>query len=363
MYQCEGGNQEDWRELSDWRQKIAERQSRADSFSLLSDGVRSGKVTTQTSLFAFFQKKNLHVPLLPDKKPRVYIEEGVMPDSREAQLQEVTILTRAVENVFRKLIRFLVGKISLVKLQEMMRIIYIQEAEDFIRTEDELENVSMTKLGVLTGLDTRTLSTIINGKAFRKPLYRDNHFLKELTPAATIVDVWTSEEPFLDSKTGLPKVLTITGDSHSFEALVSTTIKGRGITASSLLQRLESSGALKVDYKSGFVELLQASYLPKDINDQIGFIELGLASVANLIETVHYNLKSVQLGKQRVYQRGAWSFHLPIDLREEARSRLGELLKRTEKEAREILIGLEHEKSSGKQITSGVGMFYFEENF
>ncbi len=285
-----------------------------------------------------------------------------MPDSREAQLQEVTILTRAVENVFRKLIRFLVGRISLVKLQEMMRIIYIQEAEDFIRTEDQLENVSMTKLGVLTGLDTRALSTIVSSAAFRKPIHREIHFLKELTPAATIVDVWTSEAPFFDPKTGLPNVLPITGDYLSFEALVNTTIKGRGITAASLMQRLESSGALKVNNQNGSVELLQTLYLPKDVNDHIGFIELGLSAVSNLIETVHYNLKSLQQGKQRVYQRGAWSFHLPIAFQAEARFRLGELLGRTEKEAREILIELEHEKSSSKQITSGVGMFYFEEN-
>lgn len=284
-----------------------------------------------------------------------------MPDSKDAQLQEVTILTRAVENVFRKLIRFLVGRISLVKLQEMMRIIYIQEAEDFIRTEDQLENVSMTKLGVLTGVDTRTLSTIMNSSAFRKPIHRENHFLKELTPAATIVDVWTSEEPFFDAKTGLPHVLPITGDNLSFESLVNTTIKGRGITASSLMQRLESSGAVKVDNVTSSVELLQASYLPKDVNDHIGFIELGLSAVSNLIETVHYNFKSLQQGRQRVYQRGAWSFHLPIAFQEEARSRLGELLRKTEKEAREILIHLEQDKSTSKQITSGIGMFYFEE--
>src|SRR5690606_21518689 len=128
-----------------------------------------------------------------------------MPDTRDAQLQEVTILTRAVENVFRKLIRFLVGRISLVKLQEMIRIVYIQEAEGFIREEDQLENISMTKLGVLTGIDTRTLSVVINSPAFRKPLHREEHFLRELTPAASVVDVWSNEEPFFDSQTNLPK--------------------------------------------------------------------------------------------------------------------------------------------------------------
>jgi hypothetical protein len=284
-----------------------------------------------------------------------------MPDSRDAQLQEVTILTRAVENVFRKLIRFLVGRISLLKVQEMVRIIYVQEAEEFIRNEDQLENISMTKLGVLTGVDTRTLSTVMNSPAFRKPIHREVHFLKDLTPATTVVDVWNSEEPFFDSVSNTPKSLPIFGGSPSFESLVNCAVKGRGITAASLLQRLESSGSLKINSEDGTVDLLQTSYLPKDINDHIGFIELGLSAVSNLIDSVHFNLKALQQGKERLYQRGAWTFHLPIDAQQEARSSLGELLSTTEKNARQILNKLEQNKYTGRHITSGVSMFYFEE--
>jgi len=62
-----------------------------------------------------------------------------------------------------------------------------------------------------------------------------------------------------------------------------------------------------------------------------------------------------------LYQRGAWTFHLPVGAQQEARSRLGELLSTTEKNARQILNELEQNKQLGKQITSGVSMFYFEE--
>ena len=48
-----------------------------------------------------------------------------MPAEQNQLYQEAAILTRAVENVFRKLIRFLVGRISLVRLQEMIRYIYV----------------------------------------------------------------------------------------------------------------------------------------------------------------------------------------------------------------------------------------------
>jgi len=52
-----------------------------------------------------------------------------MAISSESHLPDVAILTRAVENVFRKLIRMLVGKISLKKLQEMVQEIFVEEAE------------------------------------------------------------------------------------------------------------------------------------------------------------------------------------------------------------------------------------------
>ena len=43
----------------------------------------------------------------------------------DGPLKEAAIFTRAVENVFRKLIRLLLGRMTLVKLQEMIRCILI----------------------------------------------------------------------------------------------------------------------------------------------------------------------------------------------------------------------------------------------
>ena len=49
-----------------------------------------------------------------------------MPKKDTSQLQDAAILTQAIENVFRKLIRILVGRISLLKLQEMINFIYVE---------------------------------------------------------------------------------------------------------------------------------------------------------------------------------------------------------------------------------------------
>ena len=77
-----------------------------------------------------------------------------------AHLPDVAILTRAVENVFRKLIRMLVGKISLKKLQEMVQVIFVEEAEAKLQKERPGKNVPLSTLAVVTGFDTRTLTKI-----------------------------------------------------------------------------------------------------------------------------------------------------------------------------------------------------------
>ena len=63
-----------------------------------------------------------------------------MATANEPELRDVAILTRAVENVFRKLIRILVGKISLKKLQEMIQVIFVEEAEAMLKLEKPGKN-------------------------------------------------------------------------------------------------------------------------------------------------------------------------------------------------------------------------------
>ena len=52
-----------------------------------------------------------------------------MPRSRKPENENLEIFTRALENLLRRIIRFLIGKVSLRKLNEMTRTIYVQEAE------------------------------------------------------------------------------------------------------------------------------------------------------------------------------------------------------------------------------------------
>ena len=285
-----------------------------------------------------------------------------MPPVKNEHLQDASVLTRAVENLLRKLIRFLLGRITLVKLQEMIRYLFVEEAENKLKRENPEKNISLTKLALLSGIDTRTLTKVRNSEGYRQPLYRESKFLREFTPGAAILDFWSSRQPFVDPRSGKPKILKISGEGSSFEALFSGCIRGRGVTANSLLQRLAESGAVKIDHKKGAVKLLKRSYLPSNSGDQQGSIQMGFSAIGNMLDTVIHNVESLDTGAGRLYQQGAWTYRLSPRNREMVRNSLRQLLAETDKKARDIFSKYEDINASPEQITSGISLFYFEES-
>ena len=89
------------------------------------------------------------------------------------------------------MIRFLVGRITLVKLQEMIRFIYVEETEKKLRAERPGRNVPLTQLALNTGLDTRTLTRVRERLQEGESRYR-RQFLAELTPESAVVEAWAS---------------------------------------------------------------------------------------------------------------------------------------------------------------------------
>lgn len=283
-----------------------------------------------------------------------------MPNPDGSDYREIEVLTKSIELVLRKLIRFLVGRISLVKLQEMVRFIYVEEAEDQLKSESLEKNVPLTKLALVTGLDTRILTRTRNHETYRRPFHKKSSFLREFTPAAAILDSWSSNSDFLDPVTKLPRKLTLTGDTHSFEKLFTTTIKSRGVTPQSLLDRLLSGGAIRVNEDEGTVTLIKQSYLPFHSADQLGSFEVGYAAVANLLETIVHNFETGS-NEKKFFQRGVWTHRLAPQRREELKTALTRLLEKTEQEGRETLRILEEAFENPSHITAGISLFYFED--
>lgn len=281
-----------------------------------------------------------------------------MPDISEQRLQEADLLARAVENLFRKLIRFLVGRISLVKLQEMIRHIYLEETELKLRAENPGKNVPLTRLALLTGLDTRTLVQVRKHLQLDQPRYRQQ-FLAELTPESAVVEAWASRIGTAGDRDG-SAVLDYGSDDAGFESLVRSTIATRGITTQSIIQRLVDTKSVEQDRESRTLRLLVDHYSPYLSQDEPNIVNAAFSAVSNLISTIEHNVAAAQDAK--LYQRQRWTFRLDPGDQVQFRQAMRGLLERFEREAEDAITPWEQQHYASELVTAGVGLYYFEED-
>lgn len=270
----------------------------------------------------------------------------------EPRLQEADLLARAVENVFRKLIRFLVGRISLVKLQEMIRFIYIDETEKKLKAENPGKNVPLTRLALNTGLDTRTLTRVREQLYQGEPQYR-TQFLAELTPESAVVEAWSGLR-------GDRSVLQYGSESAEFEKLVRRTISTRGITIQSIIKRLVDTNSIEQDKEKQSLRLLVDHYSPYLSDDEPNIINAAFSAISNLIGTIDYNVNNGT--NDRLFQRQAWTFRLSPDDRQEFRQNMRAMLEKYEEDSMRAIEPWEAERYGSDLVTAGVGFYYFEES-
>lgn len=279
-----------------------------------------------------------------------------MPAEQKQRFQEAAILTRAVENVLRKLIRFLVGRISLVRLQEMLRYIYVEEAEKNLRAENPGKNVPMTRLALITGLDTRTLVAVRRKLELDESQYRQK-FLAELTPESAIVEAWASRVKA--GNTPNPAEMTYGAENGEFERLVRATISGRGITTQSIIERLVATRSIERDKASRTLKLVVDEFSPYLSDDEPNMVNAALSAISNLISTIEHNMDATP--EEKFFQRQRWTFRLePADL-ESFRSAMRQLLEHYKQQAEVHIEPWESENYGEGRVTAGIGLYYFEE--
>jgi len=243
----------------------------------------------------------------------------------------------------------------------MMQVIFIEEAEAKLRQERPGRNVALSTLGVLTGLDTRTLTKIKSSESYLKPFHEEKRFLREITPECSVLDVWESSESYTDPKTGKPRVLAMSGPKPSFESLISDSNSTRGVTVKSFLQRLEASKSIIVDRKNNTVRMIDKRYTPFGSEIKTENARIGMAAVGNLVDTIAHNLKAPAENGESFYQRGCWTNRLDRNDCRRLREVIKKFLEETDEKARKIIKPFEQQKTGSDQVTAGVSMFYFEE--
>lgn len=275
--------------------------------------------------------------------------------------RNVAILTRVVENVFRKLIQMLIGKMSLKKLQEMIQIIFIEEAETRLKLEAPGKSVALGDIALQTGVDTRTIKRIRTYIALNKPIHEDDAFLDGFMPLFKVFDLWVNDARFTDATTGKPRRLEMDGDGASFSELVRLAIQSRGLTAQAVLKRLKEIDVVEVDAPSGTIVLKQEDnvFISKD---DLDLLEVGLTAISNLLSTVNHNIQNHLNEEARYFQRGSWDYHFNPEDIDHVRKAIHEYLRKIDTQSRELIASLAETENQEGQMTAGISMFYFEDD-
>jgi len=285
-----------------------------------------------------------------------------MATSAKPVVEEISTLTRAIEKIQRKLIRMLIGKISLKKLQEMIQIIFIEETEAKLKKESPGKSVALGDIALQTGVDTRTIKKVRAHIAQSKPIHQDNGFLDGFMPLFKVFDLWMNDPRYFDTATGKPRHLAIEGGTGSFSDLVRNAIQSRGLTAQSVLKRLREIDVVEVDANHGAVALKQEDnvFISKDDMD---LLEVGLTAIGNLAGTVCHNIRHHRDDAAKYFQRGSWNYQFDPENIDRVRSTIHRHLRKVDAQSRELITSLAESESKKGQVTAGISMFYFEEDF
>jgi len=283
-----------------------------------------------------------------------------MVTPNDPALRDVAILTRAVENVFRKLIRMLIGKMSLKKLQEMIQIIFVEETETILKQETPGKNVALGDIALQTGVDTRTIKRIRTYIAVSNPIHQDDVFLDGFMPLFKVFDLWMNDPRFFDAQSGKPRTLKIEGEGDTFTKLVKMAIQSRGLTVKAVLKRLKEIDVIDEDPLSGTVVLKQEDnvFISKD---DLDLLDVGFTAIGNLASTINHNIQNKLNEDAKYFQRGSWDYQFSPEKIDHVRKAIHRYLRKTDKQSRDLILSLAESESQKGQLTAGISMFYFDE--
>lgn len=264
---------------------------------------------------------------------------------------DATSITHILSRVFRKVVRLVIGTVSLPALVDILKAIYVEEAHKKLIREGSKPTKSA--LALITGLDTRVVSSVLS-QNLDSTIQSQN-----VNPEHALIDTWTSDPFFLDSGTGKPAVLPVLGRGRTFQGLVLRAV-GRNITVKTVMDRLLASGNLRVlpgDIER--VELLSTLYSPIS-SDRAKQTEVGFIEASRVLSAVIHNMSAEP--ELRVPQQGRWTYRLASARYKEFRARARALLEQQIKEGETLLEEFEEPKKEAGQLTVGIGWYQWSDH-
>lgn len=276
---------------------------------------------------------------------------GLAMQNKVNQQDDAKSITHFLSRVFRKVVRLVIGSVSVPALLEILKVIYVEEAQKKLLREGSKPTKSA--IALITGLDTRVVSTILD-QNLDATIKNQN-----VTPENDLIDMWAGDPFFRDSETGGPASLPISGRGRTFQGLVLKSI-GRNITVKTVMDRLLIGGSIRVNRGDiDTVELVSQLYLPVTDN-RSRLTEVGLLEASRVMGAVIHNMNSSV--ETRVPQQGRWTYRMDAKKYKEFRKKAKQLLSRQIKEGESLLEGFEEATKQPGQITVGIGWYQWRDH-
>ena len=271
---------------------------------------------------------------------------GVAMQNNVNQPNDAKSITHFLSRVFRKVVRLVIGSVSLPALYDILKAIYVEEAQTKLQREGSKPTKSA--IALITGLDTRMVSTLL-AQNLDSTIQQQN-----VNPENALIDMWSSDPFFQDPDSGMPADLPISGRGRTFQGLVLKAI-GRNITVKTVMDRLLAWGAIQVNRGDiDTVKLISQTYLPLT-DDRAKHTEIGLLEASRVLGAVVHNMNSDS--KTRVPQQGRWTYRLAPERYKDFRKRVKQLLGRQIKEGESLLEEFEEAAKRPGQMTVGIGWY------
>lgn len=264
---------------------------------------------------------------------------------------DMSWLIKAARQLLRTVARLLVGKLSCQVAIGLLKAAYVEEARSQLMRENPDQRVTKSLLALLTGLDTRVVSSVETADTYTAVQAKD------LCPEADILHAWCQQKMYQDPDTGKPADLPIIGRGISFQTLVSR-IAGRNVTYATVLRRLSDSGNLE-EIDEDHVRLVSPHYNAINASEQT-VIEIGSASIDRLGRTLKHNLHAVP-PVPKWLQQDRWTRSIPQERVEPLRARIRQLLNENISTIEAELDQCEDPVPQEDHTTVGVGWFYWED--
>ena len=265
---------------------------------------------------------------------------------RIEMMTENSAVHQVLPLLFRKIVRLLVGTISFPVLVDLLKSLYVEEAER--KLERGGSKPTKSAVALITGLDTRVVSSVL------KETYGETGVSISANPENTLIDIWNSDATFQDPNTQKAAILPIEGKGRTFQTLVLRAI-GRNITVKTVLDRLLKGGTVQiVDGDIPRVELVSKFYNPIS-SDNAKATEIGLLESSRVLSAVLHNMSSDN--DRRVPQQGRWTYRLDPKNYKQFRNEVRDLLEKQIAEGDELLERFEESQKKSGQLTVGIGWY------